>query len=156
MKRTLYSLPFVAFIFFSASVFSQENLLYKSVQDMKTRKLDFQTIPSAFSQAPEIRGMLDNFESLGEVHFIHYNETIYDDLSEAVYLTLPLKAEQLQLELLEVPASFYNYEVVTSDGQRLSANKGIKHYRGIVKDDPNSLVAISFMEGEVMGLVATD
>lgn len=46
--------------------------------------------------------------------------------------------------------------MVTSDGQSLSANKDIKHFRGIVKGDPNSLVAISFMEDEVIGLIATD
>ncbi|WP_084122839.1 hypothetical protein [Aquiflexum balticum] len=135
MKKLLYSLPLIAFIFLSSSVFSQENLLYKSVQDAKTLELDFQAIPSAFTQAPEIREILDHFESLGEVDFFHYDKNIYDGFSEAVSLNLPLKTGQLQLELLEVPASFYNYEIVTSDGKRLSASKGIKHYRGIVKDD---------------------
>lgn len=35
MKKLLYSLPLIAFIFISSSVFGQENLLYKSVQDAK-------------------------------------------------------------------------------------------------------------------------
>ncbi|MDR0437794.1 MAG: zinc-dependent metalloprotease, partial [Bacteroidales bacterium] len=40
-------------------------------------------------------------------------------------------------------------------GQILPANQNIKHYHGIVKDDPNSVVALTFGEDEVMGLVAT-
>jgi hypothetical protein len=62
----------------------------------------------------------------------------------------------MELELMEVPDSFYDYEVVTDDGERYPANREIRHYRGVVKNIPNSLVAISFFENEVMGLVATD
>ena len=62
----------------------------------------------------------------------------------------------MTLELIEVPASFYDYEVMTSNGEKFPANKDIKHYRGIVKDIENSLVAITFYKDEMIGLVSTD
>ncbi|WP_439489413.1 M12 family metallo-peptidase [Algoriphagus sp.] len=61
----------------------------------------------------------------------------------------------MELELIEVPDSFYNYNVLTSDGKELPANRNIKHYRGTVKGESNSLVAISFFEKEVIGVVST-
>ena len=45
---------------------------------------------------------------------------------------------------------------MTSSGEKFSANREIKHYRGVVKDEQNSLVAITFYENEIMGLIATN
>ena len=82
--------------------------------------------------------------------------SIYGSLDKAIIVTIPLKKRQIQLELVEVQASFYNYRVVTTDGKITAARKDIKHYRGIVTNDPNSIVAISFLDNEAMGLIATD
>ena len=62
----------------------------------------------------------------------------------------------MEFELIQVPESFYDYEIVTNEGKRYPANRTIKHYRGIVKGNTNSLVAISFSNEEVIGLVALD
>ena len=69
---------------------------------------------------------------------------------------MPLKTKSMTLELIEVSESFYNYEVMTSNGEKFPANRDIKHYRGIVKDTENSLVAITFCEDEIIGLICTD
>ena len=118
--------------------------------------MDFTTVSSAFKQESVDQKLLNHFIYPEEVSFIHFEKTTFTNLSEAILLTIPVKNSQIQLEVIEVPTSFYDYSVITSDGQRLPGNKLIKHYRGIVKEDPNSLVAISFFEDEVMGLVATD
>lgn len=118
--------------------------------------MDFTTVSSAFKQESVDQKLLNHFIYPEEVSFIHFEKTTFTNLSEAILLTIPVKNSQIQLEVIEVPTSFYDYSVITSDGQRLPGNKLIKHYRGIVKEDPNSLVAISFLEDEVMGLVATD
>lgn len=81
---------------------------------------------------------------------------LYGELDKAMIVAVPLKSEQMYLELLEVPDSFYNYNVVTSSGQTLPSSPHIKHYRGVVKDMPNSIVAISFSKSEVMGVIATE
>ena len=100
--------------------------------------------------------MLGQFINPDEVLFLQYNQSIMSDLSYAITLTVPVKNKELQLELIEVPSSFYNYQLVTNNGEKYHANNDIKHYRGIVKDDPHSIVAITFYGKEIMGLVATD
>lgn len=106
--------------------------------------MDFVSLSSIFKQVPAKNDLQNLFIEPEEVRFLHYEETLFTDLREAIVLTIPLKNEAIQLEIVEVPISFYNYSVTTSDGQRFPANQQIKHYRGIVKDDPNSSVAISF------------
>jgi len=146
MKETFYGLFVPIFFFFSTFAFAQDNLIYKGIQDSKYGEMDYQVVSSIFSQSFDDKEILSHFENTEDVHFLQYEYKAVVDLKGAIYFEIPLKTGQLQLELLEVPKSFYNYEVVTSDGKRISSNKDIKHYRGIVKDDPNSLVAISFME----------
>jgi hypothetical protein len=60
------------------------------------------------------------------------------------------------LELIEVSESFYNYEVITSDGKKRFASKDIKHYQGVITDIKNSIVAITFYEDEIIGFISTD
>ncbi|WP_209332916.1 M12 family metallo-peptidase [Lunatimonas salinarum] len=158
MKKIRFILTLaIVCLFFSLSGFGQENLLYESVQQAKADGTEFQEIQSAFQQAPDDRKTLAHFENPGEVQFILYDETAFRNLTEAVFLAIPFKDREIQLELLEVPASFYGYDVVTSDGQHLPASVGaIRHYQGVVRGDLNSVVAMSFTEEEVMGIVATD
>lgn len=156
MKEIFYYLLIVVFVLSSLNAFGQENLLYDRIQQAKTERVGFQAISDAFRQASDEREMSSHFENPGEVQFVLYEKTVFGKLSEALSITLPINNEHVQLELLEVPDSFYGYEVVTSDGQRLPASQGMRHYRGIVKDDPGSVVSMSFKEDEVMGIVATD
>jgi hypothetical protein len=74
----------------------------------------------------------------------------------AISLDIPLKKGSLSLKLTEMPDAFYDYEVVISDGEAYPANRNFKHYRGIVRDDQNSLAAVSFLYDEIMGLIVTD
>jgi len=156
MRKVFYYLSIVVFVLSSLNAFGQENLLYERIQRAKADKVDFNVISAAFRQAPDEREILNHFENPGEVQFVLYENTVFGKLSEALSITLPFNNEHVHLELLEVPDSFYGYEVVTSDGQRLPASQDIRHYRGIVKDDMNSVVAMSFLENEVTGIVATD
>ena len=76
------------------------------------------------------------------------------------YVTLRIKGTQGQpdwvLDLVEAPAAFYEYGVVTSSGERYKASKDRqRHYRGFVRGQPRrSLVSLSLFENEMMGIVA--
>ena len=133
-----------------------ENLIYERLQSAKRENVVFNETPSLFTLVSDEKNLLEHFINPNEVSFIEYNRNLYYSLDKAIIVTIPLKKGQIQLELLEVPTSFYNYKVVTSDGNTLPSRKDIKHYRGVVKDDPNSIVGISFLDNEVMGVIATD
>lgn len=132
-----------------------ENLLYEKIQIAKKQKVVFNQLTSFFKLSTGNHDVLSYFAAPSEVSFIDYEQIPLSSFSEAILITIPSKSEQLYIELLEVPLSFYNYKVITSDGEKLSSNKNIKHYRGIIRDDPNSLVAISFLEKEIMGVITT-
>ena len=68
-------------------------------------------------------------------------------------MPVPFKGKELQIELREIQLG---YTLRTSDGQIKAPDKNIRHYRGVVKDNPNSIVALTFAEDEALGIIATD
>lgn len=81
-------------------------------------------------------------------------KTIYSQREQAIELSLPFEEDKtLTLELVQVN--------LFSDGFILESNDGVidyspgVYYQGILKDDPNSLVAISIFENEIMGIVSS-
>lgn len=84
---------------------------------------------------------------------IQYTPAKGKALGNVLSMTVPLKNRDVVLELIEAPEF---YEVETSDGKRYPANKEIRHYRGIVRGQPNSVVALTFYRDEIMGIVATN
>ena len=97
--------------------------------------------------------------------FIYNKETALELLKapkgEILSLQLPSQGEHRQgitIDLIEVPPSFYDYEVVTSSGDRYhgDSSRG-RHYRGVVRGkETSSLVALSLYGEEMMGVVSVD
>jgi len=131
------------------SVYGRENALYFEVQQAKRSNVHFEN--SVLNETRVDAAALKNFVKPDEVFF--FSNIVK---SKAINLVVPLKNKSMVLELIEVPENFYDYEVLTSDGKKFAANKEIKHYRGVVKDDENSLVAITFYKNEIIGLIGTD
>ncbi|MBN3582619.1 zinc-dependent metalloprotease [Algoriphagus aestuarii] len=77
-------------------------------------------------------------------------------MGDAILIRIPRENGDLDLELIKVSDSFYSYDLITSEGEKFESNKNYKHYRGVVKGENASLVAFSFSESEVIGLVARD
>ena len=64
--------------------------------------------------------------------------------------------ESLELDLVQVDIFSSDFEVTRgSDGQAVDVNRGL-HYRGVVKGDSRSVVAISIFKDEVMGIISND
>lgn len=143
-------------LFQSLEVFSQENLILKKIQEQKGQGVEFIEVRNLFSIAEPDFQLISKVSSKSKISFYKYDRSKFGLLGEAISLKIPMKERELELELLHVPGTFYSYSVVTSDGKSLNADEGIKHYRGVVKGEESSLVAFSFSENEVIGLVATD
>ncbi len=76
---------------------------------------------------------------------------------EILEMTLPYGGQSLELQLVKQDVTAFGFTVVTdkSNGEPVSYQSGV-HYRGIVKNMSNSVVAISVFDDEVMGLINTD
>jgi len=75
---------------------------------------------------------------------------------ELLSINLP-SSENFELQLVKQDITTFDFSVVTdkSNGQAITYKNGL-HYRGIVKDEPGSVVAISIFGNEVMGLIVTN
>ena len=143
-------------ILFGCSNYSQEYVLFNEVQHIKSTGKLFEMV-SAFTlkdkNITQRKMSQDNFFNPNEVYFLQFNKSVLNNLGNSMTLHLPLDGRDFYLELFE---NFFDYKIITSDNQEISPNRNLRHYHGVVKDNPNSIVAITFAEDEIIGLVATD
>jgi len=101
-------------------------------------------------------------EDLKEYQLLDLNpqaiQQLLTDDSYAISLTIPSGKSSDELSLLLVPVevqSVGDYVIAEPAGELVKVTGG-RHYRGVVKGDPTSLVAISVYEDEVMALISTE
>ena len=152
MKKIVVSVLNYLVIF---SVFGQENALHKEIRHAKEANTRFENV--VFTRTSADTEVLKDFFNPDEVSFFENSSfhSKYND-TKAINLSIPFKTASIVLELVEVAAYFYDYEILTSDWEIFFPNKDIKHFRGVVKGDEHSLAAITLYEDEVMGLIATN
>lgn len=81
-------------------------------------------------------------------------QSIQRSSSEYLEFNLPIpNNEALPLQLAEVEIYEGDYVYLEPGNRKVKVNVG-KHYRGIIKGKPNSMVAISFYDNQVYGLLS--
>lgn len=76
---------------------------------------------------------------------------------DAMSFSFPYDGKTITLELYKVNILTDDFTVITdqSNGEAVPYTPGV-YYRGIVNGDENSVAALSFFEGEMMGVVSSD
>lgn len=93
--------------------------------------------------------------SLLELDLENLQKTAYE-APQSLTLNLPRpQKKSLELELVRVNPFDGQFQITQSDNKEPFQFSPGLHYRGIVKGDPASLVAISIFEEEVTGLIST-
>ena len=105
----------------------------------------------------------DVAKELNKVDYFNYNNNSINELmatsSNFVTIEIPTIEDNNNnwtIDLIEVTSSFYQYDISTNLGTPYTGelNKR-KHYRGIIRGaEDKSLVAISFFENEIMGVIS--
>lgn len=80
-----------------------------------------------------------------------------DNLAEALTLQLPYQNEIITVDLLEVGILTADFTVITNQ----SADRPVeyipgRHYRGVIRGDDRSVVAFSFLQSGISGLICDD
>ena len=111
---------FSTFYFTVFSLFGQENVLYFEVQQAKKANDYFENVFLEEINAELIASK--KFINPDEVYFFgNISLDVKPNQSKAINLVMPLKSENITLELIEAPESFYRYEVMTSSGKKFPA-----------------------------------
>ncbi|MDR0224293.1 MAG: M12 family metallo-peptidase [Myroides odoratus] len=148
---------FILFVWcLGLSALGQENLIYQQIQNEKLNGEKFTPVQGAFKPDKLDPTVAKEFKNSKEVDFFQFDAKAISHKERSFSLDLPLHNKTMTLELVAVDDSFYDYEVVIDKGKTIPANRNIKHYRGVIKGDPQSLVAISFFENEMGGIIADE
>lgn len=131
------------------------------VQSEKDLSSTFNNV-SPFSPAIQKNGLVDELDaSVVDYDVLNISSQTLKQFSksaapETMTFQVPFQTKNttLELELVKVDIFTSDFQVTLgSTGQAADVEMGV-HYRGIIKDDPHSVVAISIFEEEVMGLIA--
>lgn len=131
MKNFVTTFLFVCICILNS--YAQGNLLYDGIQQAKSSGEKFESISvltlanKSVLQSAKIQ---ENFINPLEVHVLHYSKPAEKNLNTSMMLLLPLDGKNLQLELQEFTME---YQLTTSDYQKISPNRNNRHYHGIVK-----------------------
>lgn len=138
MKNLRIILIFICIPFL---LFAQDNVIYNIIQEAKLSDKDFRKLNFTFVEDQDSKQIIESeFIIPEDVYYMKYDNLTSKKLDDAISLFLSFKNDSMELELLDFSNTINNYEVVTSDGMRISANKNIRHYRGIVKNKINSFL----------------
>ncbi|WP_340062987.1 M12 family metallo-peptidase [Ascidiimonas aurantiaca] len=156
--RPLKSIRFLTMavcLLFTSLCFGQ-NVISQRITEAKNQRMGFPE-KAIFKPVQQKYSRTNVFSDLNEVNLLDYDLKVSELKDASLSLTVPIGRKTVTLDLLEVEERFYEYEVTTDKGDRTLANKNTaRHYRGIVRNVPNSLVALSFFEGDVMGFISTE
>ena len=153
MKKILLIFSILQLVVFH--VLGQKSVLYYEVQQTKKSNIYFEN--AALATVNSESEILKHFINPNEVFFFgNMSLDLRNNDIKAMNLLMPTGNKNIILELVEVPEYFYDYTVTTASGESFPANRDIKHYHGVVSGEKNSVVAISFYEDEIMGIVCTD
>lgn len=155
MKR-ICQLFLLLFLCLTSALTSAQNLLYQKIEQEKSNGATFERVEGIFTRAESNNEILREFRNPEEVSFMEYNSEVVDELPRTISLEILLNNKTEIIELVAVDNDFYNYVVTTSENEAFPANRAIKHYRGVIENDQNSLAALSFSQEHVGGIVAND
>ncbi|MDC7993834.1 M12 family metallo-peptidase [Altibacter sp. HG106] len=135
--------------------YAQQSVLNSLVEQERARGKDFISIPDLFIPTS---GKSENDAFYAESDVTYLSATINLDAfsSRTVSVTIPSNTYgTLTLDLVEAPDTFYEFTVRTSSGNSYEVDRStMRHYRGIVRGRPGSVVALSVFEDDVMGLIS--
>ena len=162
MKHLTYLLGGLCLLISLSSIGQELSAFKQAIVDAKNSGRAFYEMNNVLNTSkttPELENTPRN------ARYFDYNTKAIQDLlrqeataTEYIILLLTSNDGHIDwtLELAEVPASFYTYQITTSSGEEYQgSNAHQRHYRGFIKGkEAESLVSISFYEDQMMGIVS--
>lgn len=152
MKKTfLFTLLFCSII-----SFGQIRSVSTKVQELNSQK-EFKSY-DLFSVDNNVYKATKYFTSATDVTVLNLDETqlqrLLTEAPEYIEVTIPYYNEMVEVELFKQNIFTESFIAKDEQGNLLDFTLG-EYYRGAIKGDHESLAAISFFEGDVMGVISS-
>ncbi len=154
----------IAFILLPLWVCAQQPMkpIPALIEKAKMEGQAFKAVQNVFTKSDQTVD-LDKIIDLSKVTFYNYSPAFFEKKilhSQTKTISIALLIDnqtEVIADLMEVPASFYDYIVTSSSGKNHQPNPRARHYRGVIRGmSDQSLVALSMFDEEMMGLIAIE
>ncbi len=138
-----------------------QKAVYHQVQDLMQQGRSFREVKVFQFSTADVHQRDLKIDGLSKGVVLNLNQEAIQQLrnenNDFIQFQLPVsEREDLKIDLVRHQIFTEDFTVQLSDGSTLSNYKSGLHYKGIVEGMPNSIVAISIFDDEVMGMIATD
>lgn len=147
----------IIFLLCSAISFGQIRSVSNKIQELVSKNQEFQSY-ELFSVNNDVYKTTKYFTSATDVTVLNLDETqlqrLLDEAPEYIEIAIPYQGEMVEVELFKHNIFTESFFARDEQGNLLDFTLG-EYYRGAIKNDNASLVAISFFEGDVMGVISS-
>ncbi|MCB9212500.1 MAG: T9SS type A sorting domain-containing protein [Alteromonas sp.] len=141
-------------ILLCSSLGFSQNRMTQWVNEAKVEGISFQKV-QVWTPTTEKYSGSNDFLRPTEVQYLNYQPNFGALSAQAIAMELPLGTQTVTLEVREVPDTFDNYLLVTDQGPYTGLDRSqARHFRGVIKGDDQSLVALSFFDDHMVGLIS--
>lgn len=142
------------FCLFSLLGFSQTKKVAKQIEQMHARNVFFQEIQLFKKSENQSRAVVYQ-NMVTDVTILDLDtdglSRIMSNAPNALSVTIPYKNTDIIVELYKSDIFSEGFNIKDNTGRDINYKQG-RYYRGIVKNNPNSIVAISFFDDDVAGV----
>jgi len=143
-------------LLFSFSLFSQKKIAEQvaTLQDLKTtfKKVSVLT-PDATIDKNDVEKVV-NDATLAKVNTTKLNQ-IFAAKDKFIELDIPYQNQVISVLLYKVNPFTEDFQIDTDKSKNIAYQKGV-HYRGIIKNDINSVSSFNFFNGEFNGIISSE
>jgi hypothetical protein len=138
-----------------------QNSVYREIQAFKSEQGHAVQSNKLFKAEPKSTRSDAIDKVIKKATFLTLNPTELKRLNDVkinrLDLQLPYQRDDIQLELIRSQLFTEDFSVITdkSNGKPVDVKQGA-YFRGVIKNDPNSLVTLSIYDDEVIGIIASD
>ncbi len=159
MDNRFFASVLLFFFFLQIAVSQTHNSknIYYQVQEMKGEFASESS--SLFSPNTTAKLPSNSSQYVSKADFLQLDaslaEQIKRDKPEQLYLNIPFEGYTYSLQLYRKDVSTPSYRIKTSSGKSTKRTQSV-FYRGIIKDDINSIVSLSVLSNSIRMTIATE
>jgi hypothetical protein len=141
----------------SILIFAQSKPIAKKISDIKTSGATFKKIKVLDKKTSTIY-LSKTSSFVKNATFAELDSTelslIYTEQPELIEFVLPYENDSIILELVKTELFANDFQLLSSNTNNSIPYEKGAYYQGIIKNEPASLVALSFFKGEMFGIVS--